>query len=250
MPEDALNPSGSESRAPFMSHLKELRDRILHSAIAIVIGLGVGMAFGNQIIYLLKLPAGNIKLITTDLIEPVGVYFQVSLIAGVILAMPVLVYELIAFVAPGLTPKERRLIFTILPAITFMFLCGVAFAYFVALPPAINFLYNFNSDIAEALPKLSNYISVVTRILLILGLVFETPLIIMLLAKIGVVSPQWLAARRKWWVLLSFVLAAVATPTPDPVNMCIVAIPLVLLLELGILLSRLVYKKKREQPEG
>jgi sec-independent protein translocase protein TatC len=250
MPEYALNPSGSEARAPFMSHLKELRDRILHSAIAIVIGLGVGMAFGNQIIYLLKLPAGNIQLITTDLIEPVGVYFQVSLIAGVILAMPVLVYELIAFVAPGLTPKERRLIFTILPAITFMFLCGVAFAYFIALPPAINFLYNFNSDIAEALPKLSNYISIVTRILLILGMVFETPLIIMLLAKIGVVSPQWLAARRKWWILLSFIIAAVATPTPDPVNMCIVAIPLVLLLELGILLSRLVYKKKREQPEG
>jgi sec-independent protein translocase protein TatC len=239
----------SEGRAPFMSHLKELRDRILHSAIAIAIGLGVGMIFGNQIIYLLKLPAGSIKLITTDLIEPVGVYFQVSLVAGVILAMPVLVYEIIAFVAPGLTSRERRLIFSVLPAIVFMFLAGVAFAYFIALPPAINFLYNFNSDIAEALPKLSNYISIVTRILLILGLVFETPLIIMLLAKIGVVSPQWLSARRKWWILLSFIIAAVATPTPDPFNMCVVAIPLVLLLELGILLSRLVYKKKREQPE-
>jgi sec-independent protein translocase protein TatC len=164
--------------------------------------------------------------------------------------MPVLVYEIIAFIAPGLTPKERRMIFTTLPAITFMFLCGVAFAYFIALPPAINFLYHFNADIAEALPKLSNYISIVTRILLILGLVFETPLIIMLLAKMGVVSPQWLAARRKWWILISFIIAAIATPTPDPFNMCIVAIPLVLLLEVGILLARTVYKKKREQPEG
>jgi sec-independent protein translocase protein TatC len=250
MSEDALNAPGNEARAPFMAHIKELRDRILHSAIAVVVGLGVGMAFGNQIIYLLKLPAGNIKLVTTELIEPVGVYFQVSLIAGVILAMPVLVYEIIAFIAPGLTPKERRMIFTTLPAITFMFLCGVAFAYFIALPPAINFLYHFNSDIAEALPKLSNYISIVTRILLILGLVFETPLIIMLLAKMGVVSPQWLAARRKWWILISFIIAAIATPTPDPFNMCIVAIPLVLLLEVGILLARIVYKKKREQPEA
>jgi len=249
MPEDTLYSAGGEGRAPFMAHLKELRDRILHSAIAIAIGLGVGMIFGNQILYILKAPAAHIKLITTGLVEPVGVYFQVSLIAGVILAMPVLVYEIVAFVAPGLTPREKRLIFTILPAITFMFLCGVAFAYFIALPPAINFLYTFNSDVAEAMPTLSNYISIVTRILLIMGLVFETPLIIMLLAKMGAVSPQWLSARRKWWILLAFIIAAVATPTPDPLNMCIVAIPLILLLELGILLARLVYKKKREQPE-
>jgi sec-independent protein translocase protein TatC len=112
-----------EGRAPFMSHLKELRDRILHSAIAVVVGMGVGMAFGNQIIELLKLPAGNIHLVTVDIIEPVGVYFQVSLVAGVILAMPVLVYEIIAFIAPGLTPKERRLIFTILPP---LFSCSCA----------------------------------------------------------------------------------------------------------------------------
>ena len=248
MVDDALSAPGAEGRAPFMEHIKELRNRILYAAISVALGLGVGMIFGNQILYLLKLPAGDIDLVTLTLVEPVSAYFKVSLTAGVILAMPFLVYQLIAFIAPGLTPKEKRMIFTFLPAITFMFLGGVAFAYFIALPPSINFLYNFNRDVATSMPSLSNYISFVTRILLVIGLVFETPLIVMALARLGVVSPQWLSARRKWWILLAFVIAAVATPTPDPVNMCIVAIPLILLLELGILLAHLVYKKKREEP--
>jgi sec-independent protein translocase protein TatC len=247
MVDDALRAPGNEGRAPIMSHLKELRNRILYSAISVALGLVVGMIFGNQIIGILKLPAGNIKLITTTLIEPVSVYFQVSLTAGVILAMPFLVYQLFAFVAPGLTPREKRVIFTILPAIVFMFLAGVAFAYFIALPPALNFLYHFNSAIAEPLPLLSNYIGIVTRIILVIGLVFETPLIVMALARLGVVSPQWLASKRKWWIVIAFVIAAIVTPTPDPLNQCIVAIPLILLLELGILLARFVYKK-REQP--
>jgi sec-independent protein translocase protein TatC len=230
-----------------MEHLKELRNRILYSAISIAAGLAIGMIFGNYILYLLKLPAGNINLVALTLVENVSAYFKVSLTAGVILAMPFLVYQLFAFVAPGLTPKEKRLVFTILPAITFMFLAGVAFAYFVALKPALGFLYNFNSGIATPMISISNYIGFVTRILLIIGLVFETPLVVMALARLGVVSPQWLAARRKWWIIIAFVIAAIATPTPDPVNQCIVAIPLILLLELGILLARLVYKK-REQP--
>ena len=246
MVDEALRVPDTEGRAPFMEHLKELRNRVLYSAISVAVGLVIGMIFGNQIIWLLKLPAGNIKLITTTLIEPVSVYFQVSLMTGVIIAMPFLVYQLFAFAAPGLTPKEKRTIFTILPAITFMFLAGVAFAYFIALPPAINFLYHFNNTIAEPLPSLSNYVGLVTRILLVLGLVFETQLIIMALARLGVVSPKWLAARRKWWIVIAFVIAAIVTPTPDPVNQTIVAVPLILLLELGILLARLVYKKRKQ----
>lgn len=248
MVEDALTMEGKEGRAPFMYHLKELRNRILYSAISIAVGLVVGMIFGNQILYLLKLPAGDVNLVALTLVENVSAYFKVSLTAGVIIAMPFLVYQIFAFVAPGLTPKEKRIIFSILPAITFMFLCGVAFAYFVALPPALNFLYNFNSSVATPMISISNYIGFVTRLLLVIGVVFETPLIIMMLAKIGIVSPQWLAARRKWWVILAFIIAAIVTPTPDPVNQCIVAIPLILLLELGILLARFVYKKKRDQP--
>ena len=247
MVDDTLRAPGNEGRAPFMAHLKELRNRILYSAISVALGLVIGMIFGNQILFLLKLPAGNIELVALKLVENVSVYFKVSLMSGVIIAMPFLVYQLFAFVAPGLTPREKRTIFTILPAITFMFLGGVVFAYFVALPPALNFLYNFNSGIAKPMISLDNYISFVTRILLVIGLVFETPLIIMALARLGVVSPKWLAARRKWWIIIAFVIAAIVTPTPDPLDQTIVAVPLILLLELGILLARLVYKK-REQP--
>jgi sec-independent protein translocase protein TatC len=96
--------------------------------------------------------------------------------------------------------------------------------------------------------KLDNYIGIVTRMLLVIGLVFETPIIVMLLAKLGLVSPQWLAQRRRLWMVVAFVVAAIITPTFDPINQCIIAIPLILLNELGILLSRLVYKKKREVP--
>ena len=247
MVDDALKVPGTEGRAPFMEHLKELRNRILYSAISVALGLVVGMVFGNQVLYLLKLPAGNIDLVVLKIIENVSVYFKVSLMSGVIIAMPFLVYQLFAFVAPGLTPREKRTIFTILPAITFMFLAGVAFAYFMVLPQALGFLFNFNSEVAKPMISLDNYVSFVTRILLVVGMVFETPLVIMGMARLGIVSPQWLAARRKWWLIIAFVIAAIVTPTPDPLTQTIVAVPLILLLELGILLARLVYRK-REQP--
>jgi sec-independent protein translocase protein TatC len=248
MVDEAVAVVGNEGRAPFMEHLKELRNRVLYAAISIAGGLAVGMIFGNKFIELLKLPAGRIHLVTLDLIEPVGVYFKVSLTAGVIIAMPFIVYQIFAFVAPGLTSKEKRVVFTVIPAITFMFLAGVAFAYFVALPPVLGFLYGFNANVAQPLPSLSNYIDIVSKILLIIGVIFETPFLIIGLARLGAVSPQWLAARRKWWIVLSFVIAAVVSPTPDPVSQTVIAVTLILLLEIGILCARLVYKK-RPQPQ-
>ena len=128
-----------------------------------------------------------------------------------------------------------------------MFLGGVAFAFFIALPPALSFLYTFNNDIAAVLPSIADYVNLVTRMLLVVGLVFETPLIIMLLAKFGVVSPEWLSGKRKIWIVLAFVIAAIITPTPDPINQLIIAIPLILLLELGIFLAKRVYKNKRNK---
>ncbi len=239
--------AGIEGRAPFMQHLKELRNRVLYAALSVAGGLGIGMIFGNRFIELLKEPAGRINLVTLDLIEPVSVYFKVSLTAGFIMAMPFIIYQIFAFVAPGLTPKEKRYVFTVIPAITFMFLAGVVFAYFVALPPALGFLYGFNANVAQPLPSLSNYIDIVSKILLIIGIIFETPFVILGLARLGVVSPQWLASRRKWWIVLAFIIAAVVGPTPDPVTQTILAVTMILLLEVGILLARIVYRK-RPQP--
>ena len=241
----------NEGRMPFMVHLKELRDRLMWSSVAVIFTTVIALFLGNRIMVLLKHPAPpEIKLVAIDLLENMSVWFKVSLWSGVIMAMPFLVYQLFAYVAPGLTSKEKRLVLTVLPGITFMFVAGVAFAYFVALPPAINFLFNFNADVAEPMVRIQNYIDIVTRMLLVIGLVFETPIIIMGLARLGVVSPQWLAARRRMWVVVAFVVAAIITPTFDPINQTIIAVPLILLLEVGIILAKFVYKKKRQVPEG
>ena len=248
---NAVASKDAEGRMPFMVHLKELRDRLMWSSIAVVLTTGIALVMGNRILLWLKEPAPeNIRLVAIDLLENMSVWFKVSLWAGVIMAMPFLVYQLFAYVAPGLTSKEKKLVLTVLPGVTFMFVAGVAFAYFVALPPAIDFLFNFNSNVAEPMVRIENYVNVVTRMLLVIGLVFETPIIVMALARLGVVSPQWLAARRRMWVIVAFIIAAIITPTFDPINQAIIAIPLILLLELGILLSRLVYKKKREVPQA
>jgi sec-independent protein translocase protein TatC len=232
-----------------MVHLKELRDRLMWSSIAVIIATAIALFMGNQIMLLLKRPApADIQLIAVDLLENMSVWFKVSLTSGVIMAMPFLVYQLFAYVAPGLTSREKKLVLSVLPGITVMFLAGVAFAYFVALPPAINFLFDFNRNVAEPMISLNSYVNIVTRMLLVIGLVFETPIIIMGLARLGVVSPQWLASRRRLWIVVAFILAAIITPTFDPGTQLTIAIPLILLNELGILLARLVYKKKREAP--
>ncbi len=239
----------SASKMPMMMHLREMRDRLIKSVIAIAIGTAIGFIFGPQVIEILKVPAGNITLQAIEVTEKLSVYFKVSLATGIIITMPFLVYQLLAYVSPALTGKERSYIYRILPAITIMFLGGVAFAYFIALPPALKFLKDFLGPLAETQWRISDYINIVTRLIVAIGLVFETPIIIMFLARMGVVSPQWLARRRKLWVILAFVVAAIITPTFDPINQTIIALPLIILLELSIILSRFVYKKRAEQTQ-
>ena len=264
---DASNADGAkaakesdEKKAPISGHLKELRDRLLRSVIVVGVLMFASFFFGNDVLQWLLYPLRRasemastmeapvyINLVALSALENISVFFKICLTSSLIVAMPYLVYQVLAFIVPGLTGKEKRLIFTALPFIVFMFLCGVAFAFFIALPPALAFLYTFNNDIATVLPSIADYVKLVTRMLLVIGFVFETPLIIMLLAKFGVVSPEWLSGKRKIWIVLAFVIAAVITPTPDPINQLIIAIPLILMLELGIILAKRVYKKKRNK---
>lgn len=236
-------------RMPMMRHLVEMRDRVLKSVIAIVIGTVLGFIFAPQIMEFLIAPAPGLPLQSVTMLEPLSIYFKVSLTAGIIFAMPLLVYQLFAFASPALTHRERRSIYMILPAVMIMFLTGIAFAYYIALPPAMSFFSTFGSSWVNIQPTISSYINVVTRLMIGVGIVFETPIIIMVLTRMGLVTPQWLAARRKLWIVLAFVIAALITPTFDPINQSIIAIPLIILLELSILLARIVYKKKKEPPE-
>jgi sec-independent protein translocase protein TatC len=148
------------------------------------------------------------------------------------------------FVSPALTRQEKRYIYLMLPFVSFMFLGGIAFGYFILVPPATKFLISFGSDIAEPQIRIGNYISIVLRLLLSIGAVFETPVIILFLTKIGVITPKWLANKRKYAFVGAFILAAIITPTFDPVNQSLVAAPLIILYETSIWISKLVWRGK------
>lgn len=229
-----------------LGHIDELRRRLVKSVIAIAIGAVISFIFRDYIIYILKLPAGDISLQAIEMTEMMGTYMRVSLIGGIILTMPYLTYHLIMFVSPALTRKEKKHVYIILPWIALMFAAGVVFSYFILVPPATRFLLTFGSSVAEIQPRVGNYINLISRLLLAMGLVFEMPVITTFLTRIGVLKPKWLSDKRKIAIIFSFVLAAIITPTFDPINQILVAIPLVALYELSILLSRIVQKKKTD----
>ena len=132
------------------------------------------------------------------------------------------------------------------PFVGGLFIAGMAFAYFVALPRAIEFLVGFGTDVVEIVPRIKDYINIVTRLLVATGLSFEMPVIIMVLARVGIASPNWLASKRKIWFVVAFILAAIITPTIDPITQTAIAGPLIVLYELSIWLARIVYRKKKE----
>ena len=238
--------TNGEKRLSILGHLSELRTRLIRSVIAVVITTALSFVFYRKILDILIYPAGDISLIFIEMTEMIGVVMRVCLISGIILAIPYLTYEFIMFVAPALTPKEKRYVYLILPWIVLMFAGGVVFGYFILIPPAIRFLTTFGSDIATPQIKIGNYVSVVTRLLLEIGIVFEMPVVSTFLARLGVVSYKWLASKRKIAIVLAFILAAIITPTYDPINQSLVAVPLVILYELSIWLARLVQKKKAD----
>jgi sec-independent protein translocase protein TatC len=226
------------------SHLKELRRRLIICLIALAAGIIIAFALVDQLFRILILPAGDINLIFVEVTEMLGAYMQVCLIGGIIISMPVLVYELIIFIAPALTPVEKKYVWIALPFILIMFAGGVLFGYFVLIPPAMQFLLNFGSGIATPQIRIGNYISLVASLLLAIGLVFETPVITTFLARLGIVSARWLLAQWKWAIICAFILGALITPTVDPVNQTLVALPLIILYLLSILLARLFEKRK------
>jgi len=238
---------GNENKLSILGHIAELRRRLIISVIAVVITTIISFVFADEIFHILTRPIQGYNLIYIEITEMIGAYTRVCLVSGVILAMPFLIYQFVMFVSPALTSKEKRYIYLVLPWVALMFVGGVVFAYFVMLPPALRFLFTFGSDIATPQIKIGNYISVVSRILLAVGLVFELPVITTFLARLGIVSPRWLASKRKFAFIFAFVLAAIITPTIDPINQCIVAVPLVVLYEMSIWLAKLVYRRESRE---
>jgi sec-independent protein translocase protein TatC len=234
----------SDRKLTILGHLSELRRRLIRSAIVVLITVVISFIFYEWILNLLIAPAPmDIQLQAIEMTEMLSISMRIAIVCGIILASPYLTYELIMFVSPALTRKEKRYVYLVLPWIALMFAAGVAFSYFVLIPRMTYFLLTWGSNIVEVTPKIGSYINLVTRLLLAVGLAFEMPVLTTFLARIGVLKPKWLADRRKGAIIFAFILAAMITPTIDPINQCIVAIPLIALYEMSIWLAKLVQPK-------
>ena len=234
----------------FMEHLAELRRRVLVCALAIVVGTAVSFVFFEEIMAFLVAPSGletgeGGQLVITEVTEFLTTAFKVSVLSGFVLALPIVIYQVIMFVAPGLTPRERRMLFTFLPLTLLAFVAGMAFGYYVLTPPALHFLINFGDDIVTPFIRISNIVNLMVRLLFWMGVAFETPLIMFVLAQLGIVSSRRLARFRRVWVVVAFILGALITPTFDPVNQTLVALPLLALYEFGVLLAKLAERGRR-----
>ena len=191
-------------------------------------------------------PVPGLELIYTEVTEMLGTYIKVSLYSALVLTLPFIVYQAVIFVRPALTRKEKTYLYIMLPSVFLLFTVGAVFAYFVLLPPALKFLLTFGGDIATPMIRVENYISVLTKLIFWIGMCFEIPLVMFFLTKIGVLRPEWLSKYRRLAYVLAFVLGAIITPTFDPLNQSLVAIPIILLYEFGILLSKLARRQKTD----
>ena len=232
-----------------LGHLNELRSRFIKSLIALVVGTGISAVFTFRVLEFLKGPAGDTPLVYIDPTEFITTYFKVALLGGFILAMPVVLYQMVMFAAPGLTPREKRYVLVSVPGIILSFVAGVVFAWFILIPPALNFLLTFGGDVAEANIRIGRYINLILALTLWVGLSFQTPLVMTLLSRLGVVKPASFAKRRKMAIVGAFIAAAVFTPTFDPVNQTLLASPIIVLYEIGIWLSKLANRRRVKAAE-
>ena len=241
---------------PLRSHLLELRRRLTYSAISVAVTTAVAFAFHRQILRFLMEPAKQFEEIPiggpvyTTLTEFISIAFKTSLLVGLFASLPFVLYQVVRFAAPGLNRTERRYLYILMPATLLAFLAGAAFGYYVMFPPMIRFLLNFGSDIAIPMIAIGSYINLILMLTFWLGIIFEMPVVIFFLAKIGLVSSEFLGRQRRYAIVVAFILGAIITPTFDPINQSLVAIPIIVLYELSIWLAKLAARGRGTQAVG
>jgi sec-independent protein translocase protein TatC len=243
-----------QEKIPFTEHLEELRKRLIVCFIAVGIGFVLSYGFKEKLFQILTRPLISVmqpgdKLIFTGLPEAFFTYLKVAFLSGIILATPVIFYQFWMFVAPGLYDKEKQHLFPIIFLSTFFFVGGAFFGYFIVFPFGFKFFLGFASEIIRPLPSMREYLSFASKLLLAFGLVFELPLIITFLARLGMVSVSFLKKNRKYALLLFFIGAAILTP-PDVVTQIMMALPLILLYEISIIGARIFGKKNFEEEDN
>ena len=235
-----------ENPSVLVEHIEALRSHLLRSLVVLVLTILVSTAFAGHILDWLTKPIGGIEALQAiEVTESIGAFMGVTLLSGLVLALPYIGIELIAFVNPGLRRRERVLLLTAIPAATILFLMGIAFTYYVMLPVALPFMLNFLGIITKVRP--SNYIRFVTGVMFWIGIAFQFPLVIYTLAGLGIIQAQTLANGWRFAVLGIAILAAMITPTIDPINMALVMMPMIALYFLSIGLAALAQRKRLQQ---
>jgi sec-independent protein translocase protein TatC len=264
----------SDEKMSFFSHLEELRKRLVVSLVAIGIGFILTFGYSETILRYLKRP------LTTDLVfsrtypflravprpgtpieliflapaEAFWMHMKVAFLTGIMLVLPVVLHQIWKFISPGLLPHEKRYALPFVVLATIFFFSGLFFCFYLVLPFALNFLLTYKTENLKPMISIGNYVDFTSKFLLAFGLVFELPLAIGIAAKMGLVTPQWLSKNRKYAILINFTLAAILTPTPDVFNQTLMALPMCLLYEVGIVAARLLVKRPtatpQEAPEG
>ena len=228
-------------------HLDELRKRLMYTVIFVAFAVVIAFLFRETIFeFLLEPGYGGTgeKPQAIEVLETVSTVFKVVLMAGFIGALPFVLYEIIMFVSPGLTGRERFYLLMSLPGVLVAFAAGSAFGYYVLFPPAFEFLTGFGDEIATSDIRISSYINVMLSLIFWMGVVFQIPLVLFGLGRLGVVTPAILGRFRRFAIVLAFIAAAIITPTFDPVNQILVAVPIIILYEFGIVLARLGQRLK------
>ena len=238
-----------EEKQTFIEHLEELRKRLIISLVAVGVGFGICYIFAKEIFHILMIPLQRAlppgaTMIYTGLPEAFFTYLKVALLAGIFVASPVVLYQIWLFVAPALYSREKRYAIPFVVSSTILFVGGAAFGYFVVFPFGFQFFMSFATDLIQPAPKLKEYLSFCSMLLLAFGLTFELPLFIFFLAKLGVVDARMLSRNRRYVILGMFSVAAIFTP-PDIVTQVMMAGPLIILYEISIVIARMVGKKKK-----
>lgn len=232
-----------------LEHMIELRDRIVKAGIAVAIAFVAGIFLSGPLLELLKTQArAEEGLDILSPTEPLMLYFKMALYIAIGIAMPIILWQAFGFLAPGLTKKEKRVLYSSLPFVSVLFLGGAAYGFYVAAPRAFDFLSNFRTDIFNWSPQGNEVVNFYLTLMIGLAFAFQLPVIMFLLAKLSLVTPKKMREFRKYALLLIFIASAIITPSSDPFNMALVAIPLLLLYEVGILISYLFARGKPKEP--
>ena len=260
MPEAAttspLNQEAKEAMPTmgFLDHLEELRKRIVYSIVAVVIGFGLCWFSASRLVDIMQRPIIQVlhkyglpeKLVYLNPVDPFNLYLKVAGVAGLFVASPFVLYQLWLFIAPGLYRHEKRYVFPFMASTVALFLAGGYFGYRVVYPQALNFLIDFGKQFAPMI-TIEEYTSLFVTIIIGMGAIFEMPILVFFLALMGIVSAGWMWKNIRYGILGIFIIAGIITPTPDVVNMCIFAAPMLALYVLSIGIAWMVHPTQRKK---